>query len=233
MTAIIETTEIGPDTQVGEFSIIRAGARIGRGVIIHPHVIIESGVEIGDYVEIFPFTHIGKPPKGAGALARSPEYEPRVTIGESSTLGPRATIFYDVTIGAHTLIGDGASIREQCVVGDRCIISRCVTLNYAVVIGDRTKVMDLTHLTGNMTIGDDVFISCGVLSANDNALGQQGYGEAHVQGPTIGDGALIGMGAKLLPHVRIGARAVVGSGALVTRDVGEGVTVMGIPARPR
>jgi acetyltransferase-like isoleucine patch superfamily enzyme len=112
------------------------------------------------------------------------------------------------------------------------VIGRGVTLDRAVTIGDGTRVMDKTHLTGEMTVGDDVFIAAMVSSTNDNSFGREGYVEDAVRGPTVEDGAMIGGGASLLPGVVIGAGAVVGSGAVVTRDVEAGTTVMGIPARP-
>jgi len=49
---------------------------------------------------------------------------------------------------------------------------------------------------------------------------------------TVGEGALIGIGASVLPGVCIGAWDVVGAGAVVTEDVAPGVTVVGVPARP-
>jgi len=91
--------------------------------------------------------------------------------------------------------------------------------------------MDLTHITGNMTIGRDVFISVLVGTTNDNALGSRGYQNERIVGPTIGDGAMIGSGAHLLPGVVIGAGAVVGSGSVVTKNVDAHKVVMGVPAR--
>lgn len=122
--AVVETDEIGGDVRVGEFSIIRREVRIGNQVIIHPHALIESGVEIGDGAEIFPGAYIGKESKGAGALARQPVFERRVMIGASSSIGPGLVTYYDVEVGEHTLIGDGASIREQCRVGSRTVIGK-------------------------------------------------------------------------------------------------------------
>ena len=49
----------------------------------------------------------------------------------------------------------------------------------------------------------------------------------------VGDEAYVGIGAVILETRRVGARAVVGGGAVVTRDVAAGVTVTGVPARPR
>jgi acetyltransferase-like isoleucine patch superfamily enzyme len=229
--AVVQTRDIGEGVAIGEFCVIRAGAQIGNGVVIHPHVVIESGVTIGDGAEIFPGAYLGKEPKGAGALARPLAFERRVHIGAGSSVGPHAVIFYDVEIGANTLVGDGASIREQCRIGSKCVIGRYVTVHYNTTIGDRTKVMDLTHVTGNCKVGSDVFVSLHVAMVNDNAIGREGYSEAHVRGPTIGDGAAIGAGAILAAGVTVGQGAVVGAGSLVTGDVSPMTMVVGMPAR--
>jgi acetyltransferase-like isoleucine patch superfamily enzyme len=231
--AVVETDDIGSNVSIGEFAIVRKDVRLGDNVIIHPHAIVNGGADIAAGVEVFPFTLIGKEPKGAGATARTPSFTRAVTIGRNSSIGPGAVIFYNVDIGENTLLGDGASVREQCVIGSRCLISRYVTINYNTRVGDRTKIMDLTHITGNCIIGEDVFVSTGVFTANDNRIGATGYHEGDVQGPTIEDGAMIGAGAVLLPGVRIGRGATVGAGSVVTRDVAPATTVMGIPARIR
>jgi acetyltransferase-like isoleucine patch superfamily enzyme len=229
--AIVQTEDIGDGVDIAEFAVVRSDVRIGRGVRIHPHVVIESGVELGDGVEIFPGAHLGKPPKGAGATARTMEFERRVRVGSGTSIGPHAVIFYDVTVGADTLIGDGASIREKCRIGSRCIIGRYVTMNYNSTVGDRTRIMDLTHITGNCTVGDDVFISVLVSTTNDNEMVSRSYAEGKNIGPHIGDKASIGAGASLLPGIRIGEGALVGAGSVVTKDVDPYALVMGVPAK--
>ena len=218
-------------TASGNEPFIAPSAVIGEGSVIYPFSFIGEGVRIGRGVHVFPGSVIGKPPMGAGATARTPSFDETIEIGDECAVGPNAVVYYDVSIGERTLIGDGASIREKCTIGAECIISRYVTLNYNCHVGHRTKVMDLSHLTGNMTIGDDVFISIHVSTTNDNAMGADSYSEGQITGPTIGDRARIGAGAILLPGVHVGRGATVAAGALVTRDVPEDVTVMGIPAR--
>ncbi|TKW61194.1 MAG: transferase [Blastochloris viridis] len=232
-TAITEGATIGENCRIGAYAVLKSGCVIGNGTIVHEHVVIGENVTIGENTEIFPFTLLGKEPKGAGALARQPVFEKRITIGDSCAIGPSAILFYDVTIGSNTLIGDGASIREKCTVGSKCIISRYVTVNYNTTIGNRTKVMDGTHITGNCTIGDDVFVSLLVGSANDNHIGQAGYDDDRVKGPQIHNGAAIGAGAMLLPNTIIGEKALVAAGAVVTKNVEAGTVVAGVPAKPR
>lgn len=230
-TALIsKEAKIGANVSIGPFAVVGA-ATIGDNTIIHSHVVIGDAVEIGEDVEIFPGALIGREPKGAGAASRPVEFVKQLKVGDQCSIGPHAIIYYDVEIGEQTLIGDGASIREQCRVGSRCIISRYVTVNYNTIIGDRVKVMDLTHLTGNMVLEDDSFVSCLVATMNDNVV-REGFGD-HVVGPVIGAGAVIGGGAILLPKVQIAEGAFVGAGAVVTRDIDTGETWVGNPARQK
>jgi serine O-acetyltransferase len=78
------------------------------------------------------------------------------------------------------------------------------------------------------TIGDDVTIYQLVTLGGTNPTNGVG-GKRH---PTIGDGAIIGSGAQVLGPIHVGARARIGANAVVTRDVPEGATMTGIPARP-
>jgi serine O-acetyltransferase len=77
-------------------------------------------------------------------------------------------------------------------------------------------------------IGDNVTIyQCVTLGGTDPANGIAG--KRH---PTISDGVIIGSGAQVLGPITVGARARVGANAVVTRDVPEGATMVGIPAKP-
>jgi acetyltransferase-like isoleucine patch superfamily enzyme len=49
----------------------------------------------------------------------------------------------------------------------------------------------------------------------------------------VGSGTLLGLGSRILPGIRVGRGCTVGAGAIVTRDVPDGVTVVGVPARAR
>jgi acetyltransferase-like isoleucine patch superfamily enzyme len=91
--------------------------------------------------------------------------------------------------------------------------------------------MDMTHITGNCQIGDDVFISVLVATTNDRAIGQSGYAEEKVIGPNIGNGVAIGASANILPGVSIGEGSVVAASAVVSKDVLPRKMVAGNPAR--
>lgn len=228
-TAVVSSeARLGENVRVCPYAVIGA-ATIGADCIIHPHATIGDNVRLGRGVEVFAGAVVGKEPASAGATARAAQRGGQTAIGDGCSIGPHAVIYFDVEIGAGSLIGDAASIREQCRIGEKCIISRGVTVNYNTTIGDRSKVMDGTHLTGNMSIAEDVFISTMVATTNDNRI-RDGYGD-HVVGPKVHRNATIGAGAILLPATVIGEGAMVAAGAVVTRDVAPGTTVMGAPAR--
>jgi acetyltransferase-like isoleucine patch superfamily enzyme len=231
--AVVESDRIGEGVSIGERAIVRAGAALGDGVVIHPNVIVGPGVSLGDAVEVFPGTLLGKAPSRTASVARAPTEVPRtVTIGDGCSVGANAVLYDDVSIGPESLIGDGAILREACRVDARCIVGRYTTFAYEVTMGAGSRIMGETHITGRSTIGERVFIGPGVRSANDATFGRADDVDEVILGPTIEDDAVIGVGAVLLPGVVIGRGATVAAGAVVTRDVGPGTTVMGVPARP-
>lgn len=229
--AVVETNKLGSNVQIDEFAIVRNGAQIGDNVHIYPYAFVSEGAVIGDGTRIYHGTLIGKIPDGAGNLSRTVKFKPEVKIGKNCALGPYSVIYCDVNIGNDTLIGDHASIRENSIIGNSCIIGRSSMILYKVKIGDKTKIMDLVHVTGNTVIGSNVFIAMSVSMANDNKFDKREYVEELDLGPTIEDNASIGVGAILLPGVRIGNGALVAAGSVVTKDVLSRTKVIGVPAK--
>jgi sugar O-acyltransferase (sialic acid O-acetyltransferase NeuD family) len=91
-------------------------------------------------------------------------------------------------------------------------------------------------LTVNVKLGPFAMVHAGATVGHEAQLdrGSAVFPGANVGGGVrVGAGALIGSGAQVLQYLRIGAGATVGAGAVVTHDVPDGVTVVGVPARPR
>lgn len=199
---------------------------IGKNVVIYPNVNLGNNVHIKDGAVI------GCIPKSSGATKRNvPEKPGKVKIEDNCIIGCNAVIYTGVTIGKNSMVCDLASIREGCVIGEYSLIARGVTINYNTIVGNHVKIMDNTHITGNMVIEDNVFISTLVATVNDNSLGRGKTKVEDMKGPIIRKGAGIGAGAILLPNIEIGESSIVGAGAVVTKDVPPYTLVMGVPAR--
>lgn len=224
--------KISEKAHIADTAVIYDGVEIEDDVIIHDYAVIYPNVLIKRGCEIYDHCVVGKMPTSPGITARALKKNySKLIVGEECILCPGVVLYTGSVLGKHNLLGDYCSIREECTVGDGCLISRNVSVNYNTRIGSHTKILDNTHITGNMVVGDHVFISALVVTTNDNTMGRKDYSEDHIKGPVIEDYVTVGAAANLLPGVIVGRNAIVGAGALVTKDVAPDKVVMGIPAR--
>ena len=139
------------------------------------------------------------------------------------------TIIYpDVIMGDKFVTGNNAIIRSNTILGDNCLVGTNAVIEGKCNIGDNVKLQTGVYVTLYTTIEDDVFMGPYSVTTNDKYM-IYGNGDKLI-GPTIKKGARIGANATLLPGVTIGENAVVGSGAVVTKDVPTNTVVMGNPA---
>lgn len=118
----------------------------------------------------------------------------------------------------------GAKIGEDCNICSHCFIEN------DVVVGDRVTIKSGVQLWDGLRVGDDVFIGPNVTFTNDKHPRSKKHPDEYLT-THIESGASIGGGATILPGLRIGRSAMVGSGAVVTRSVPPNAIVVGNPAR--
>lgn len=151
---------------------------------------------------------------------------------------PRAVNFFvhpralceSTNIGEKTRIWAFAHVLPGARIGGDCNICDHVFIENDVVIGDRVTIKSGVQLWDGIRIADDVFIGPNATFSNDKFPKSKHY-QAEVLQTHVGRGASIGGGAAILPGLRIGARAMIGAGSVVTHDVPARAIVSGNPAR--
>jgi acetyltransferase-like isoleucine patch superfamily enzyme len=150
-------------------------------------------------------------------------------------------------------IGDNVVIDDQCLIDAKGESNRGIRIGSGAFIGRNTI---LSCKNGDIEIGDgaNIGFNCELFSASQVVVGPRTLLAAYCyliggdhdfsdasqavleqrrvsRGVTVGEGAWLGAGVKVLDGVRIGDRAVIGAGAVVRADVPDGATAVGIPAR--
>lgn len=148
---------------------------------------------------------------------------PGVKIGRDSIVHPNTVIESDVEIGDNCRIGPFARLRPGVRLSDDVEIGNFVEL-VRTSVGTGTKIKHHTYL-GDTIVGKKVNVGAGVITAN--------FDGKKKNRTIIGDGAFIGIGARFVAPVKVGARATVGAGCVVPKNhnVPAGATVVGVPAR--
>jgi UDP-2-acetamido-3-amino-2,3-dideoxy-glucuronate N-acetyltransferase len=132
-------------------------------------------------------------------------------------------------IGPGTRIWAFAHVMAGAIIGADCNICDHTFIEGNVVIGDRVTIKSGVYLWDGLRIENDVFIGPQATFTND--LRPRSKQRFELRTTMLRRGASIGAGAVLLPGIKIGERAMVGAGAVVTKDVPDYAVVVGNPAR--
>jgi acetyltransferase-like isoleucine patch superfamily enzyme len=143
----------------------------------------------------------------------------------------------DVVLGRDVQIYNFVNL-YGCEIGDETRIGTFVEIQKGARVGARCKISSHTFICEGVRVEDEVFIGHGVQFINDRyprATKPDGTPQTEadwtLERTVVRRGASIGTGATILGGIEIGARAIIGAGSVVTRDVPAGATVAGNPAR--
>lgn len=117
-----------------------------------------------------------------------------------------------------------------CRVGARTFVGPFVEIQKNASVGDGCRVQSHTFICEGVHIGDRVFVSHGVIFINDRHP-QANNPDWIPEETYVEDDAAIGSGAIIMGGLRLGKGCHIGAGAVVTKDVAPGETVIGVPAR--
>jgi len=214
--AVVRLDDAGEALGINDRSTLASAGGVMRQRILRRHMLagvtitdpastfIDSAVEIGQDTVIEPFTVI----KGSSV------------IGAQCRIGPHVHI-EDARIGDRSDCGPFAKLRPGTEIGEDVHVGSFAEL-VRTKVGRGSKVPHVSYL-GDTTVGEDVNIGAGTITANFS-------GEAKSR-TEIGDGAFVGVDTMLVAPVKLGKGSRTGAGSVVTKDVPDGATAVGVPAR--
>ena len=217
MNSIADSAEIMTDVIIGNNVTIGDNVFIDHRCSIHDNVSIGAGSVIGENCvlgEHLMDYYSNRKDKyhplviGENALIRSGTIVyGEVSIGDDFSTGHRATIRENTVIGNHARVGTQSDIQGNCSIGNY------VSIHSDVFVGPKSVIEDFVWLFPHVVLTDDPTPPSNILD-----------------GVHIKKIASVSAGCIILPGITIGMDAVVGAGAVVTKDVPDMEIVVGNPA---
>lgn len=133
-------------------------------------------------------------------------------------------------IGEGTKIWINVQVRENAEIGKNCIISKDVYIDCNVSIGDNCKIQNSVSIYDGVEISSDVFVGPNACFTNDK-VPRAFNKDWKISKTIIEQGVSVGANSTIVCGVRIGKYAMIGAGAVVTKDVPPYTLVFGNPAR--
>ena len=183
-----------------EQAYIGASVKVGAGTCIGACVTLEGETVVGNDCFI-----------GQNSRLKDAELSDGVHV-ESS-------VILESSVGEGTKVGPFAYIRPGSKIGKNCKVGDFVEIKNST-FGDGSKAAHLTYV-GDSTVGKRVNLGCGVVFVN--------YDGKNKAGSVIGDDAFIGCNVNLVAPVNVGEKAYIGAATTVTKDVEDGVLLVGRP----
>jgi bifunctional UDP-N-acetylglucosamine pyrophosphorylase/glucosamine-1-phosphate N-acetyltransferase len=193
----------------------------GVSVLDPPTTYVDLDVRVGSGTVLHPNTHL----QGATQIGRNCQIGPNAIVVDS-IVGDGSRIWCSTVEGSEldeeVQIGPYSHVRPGCHL-EREVCMGTFAEAKASRIGRGTQMHHFCYV-GDADLGERVNVGAGTVTCNFD--GQEKHRTV------IGDEAFIGSDSMLVAPVRIGARARTGAGSVVTRDVPDGATVVGVPAKP-
>lgn len=179
-----------------------ANVTIGRDTVLHPNVILRGKTSIGENCEIAPNSVLQNATLGDNCLIMQSQIMDS-TLEEGVSVGPFALVRGGSTLERGVTLGAGAEVNRSHLGQD--------------------SIMNHFGYLGDARLGKRVNVGAGTITCN--------YDGQQKNPTTIGNEVLLGSDSLLIAPLTIGDCARTGAGAVVTRDVEAGDTVLGVPAR--
>jgi UDP-2-acetamido-3-amino-2,3-dideoxy-glucuronate N-acetyltransferase len=152
-------------------------------------------------------------------------------MAENFFAHPSAIVDLGCTIGSGTKIWHFSHIMAECIIGENCNIGQNVVISPKVVLGRNVKVQNNVSIYTGVVCEDDVFLGPSMVFTNIINPRSAIIRRDHYSNTLVKKGASIGANSTIICGHTIGEYALVGAGAVVTKDVLPYALVIGNPAR--
>ena len=234
-SVIDSEVNLGEGCVVENFSVLSGSIKSGTRCFFGAGCKIQGPAQLGNQVFIGERTIVGFPNQHQilqfqiGKTRNPSESSESTVIGNNCIIRAGSVIYAGSELGDDVRMGHNVLVREQVKIGSNSMIGTGVTIDGDSVIGSKVSIQTNAYIPWRTRIEDNVFLGPHCILTNDKYTMRTPY---DLQGPIIRRGASIGAGAVILPSIEVGAEAVVGAGAVVTKDVEPKTIVYGVPAKP-
>jgi len=198
-----ELMDAGATIYLPETVVIDPDVTAGPDTVIEPCVQLLAGTRIGARCKI-----------QTGSVLHDVRVDDDVIVG-AHCVATSSRLHAKSTIGPFSRLRPGADIRSGAHIGNFVEVKKSV-------VHEGAKAMHLTYL-GDASVGRGSNIGAGTITAN--------FDGSNKNRTEIGDGAFVGVDTMLVAPVKLGKGARTGAGSVVTKDVPDGATAVGVPAR--
>lgn len=170
-TAIVhDGAELDFGVVVGPYSIVGPNVKIGKGTVLHSHVVLEGFTTLGEQNELFPFASVGMAPQDLKY-----RNEPSVLIiGDRNKIREGVTIqpgtqdgVMKTLVGSDNLLMTNSHVAHDCNIGNRNVVANCVALAGHVTLGDGCILGGMAGVHQFARIGSLSFIGAGAMVSMD------------------------------------------------------------------
>jgi len=191
---------------------------VSKKAIIHPNVTLGAGCVVEDFVII------GAPPSGYA------DGELNTTIGKNAVIRSHTVIYAGNIVGDNFQTGNKANVRELNQIGNNVSIGTLSVVEHHVTIGNGVRIHTQVFIPEYTIIEENCWIGPNAVFTNAKYPNSP-MAKKELSGCYLEKESVVGANCTLLPGVRIGTRAIIGAGAVVTKDVLPGMVMTGNPAK--
>jgi acetyltransferase-like isoleucine patch superfamily enzyme len=185
---------------------------------------ILKNVKVGKNVTIEDFVIIGAVPRGYI------EGELETIIGDNAVIRSHTVIYAGNVIGNNFQTGNHVSVREKNTVGNNVSIGTKSVVDFESKIGNNVRIHSQVFIPEYSVLEDDCWIGPNVVLTNAK-YPKSLKSKEFLKGVIIEKDAIVGGNATILSNVKIGTKALIGAGSVVTKNIPSGKIVAGNPAK--